>query len=261
MPRVLHAKSGPSPLAARLGEANGYPKIQTAKSFYYRISHADHFPIAIDKRSAGAAGSCLRIVDNFIRKNVADMALCNQRANEFTAEEFVDNLCRFSSRAFGNLGYGIFTRTRENGADAGGVAEGEQRLTTDCRLLAGIDFQNRFFQTGQIAFQHSKVRLPGNLRNANGNAGRGIGEIGCQLRDGRIQPLFRYCGKLVILPPWLRHMMIGENAAFADDESGAEEIPANFGCATFQCVNRVAITVVEWLAIPSAPALTQRAAR
>src|SRR5258708_3326249 len=260
MPRVLHAKSGPSPLAARLGEANGYPKIQTAKSFYYRISHADRLPMAIDKRSGGAAGSCLRIVDNFIRKNVADMALCNQRANEFTAEEFVDNLCRFSSRALSDVVYGIFTGARENGADAGGVAKREERLTTDRRLLAGIQFQNRLFQTRQIAFQHSEVRLPGNLRDANGNAGRGIGEIGCQLRDGGIQPLFRYCGKLVILPPWLRDVMIGENAAFADDEPGAEEIRANFGCATFQRINRVAITVVEWVAIRIDPAVAKMAA-
>src|SRR5260370_8896687 len=243
-----------------MGEANGNAKIRTANSFDYRISHADHFPIAIDERSAGAAGSGLRIVDNFVRENVADMALCNQRADEFTAEEFVDNLCRLSSRSLSDVVYGIFTGARENGADAGGVAKREERLTTDRRLLAGIQFQNRLFQTRQIAFQDSEVRLPGNRRDANGNAGRGIGEIGCQLRDGGVQPLFRYCGKLVILPPWLRDVMIGENAAFADDEPGAEEIRANFGCAAFQCVNRVAITVVEWLAIRIDPAVAKRAA-
>jgi hypothetical protein len=54
--------------------------------------------------------------------------------------------------------------------------------------------------------------------------------------------------------------MIGENAAFADDESGAEEIRANFRCAAFQGINRVAIAVVERLAIRIDPALTQRAA-
>ena len=55
-------------------------------------------------------------------------------------------------------------------------------------------------------------------------------------------------------------MVIGENAAFADDESGAEEIRANFGCAAFQRIHRVAITVVERLAIRIDPAIAQRAA-
>src|SRR5260370_32525567 len=158
---------GPSPLEERLGEANGKTKIRTAKSFDYRISHADHFPIAIDERSAGAAGSGLRIVDNFVRENVADMALCNQRADEFTAEEFVDNLCRLSSRSLCDVVYGIFTASRENGADAGGVANREARLTPDRRLLTGSRLPNRLFQTSKIAFQHHESPLPGRLRRAD----------------------------------------------------------------------------------------------
>src|SRR5260370_38830795 len=120
-----------------------------------------------------------------------------------------------------------------------------------------MQFQNRFFETRQISFQQSEVRLPGNLRDANGNAGRRIGEIGCQLRDGGIQPLFRYCGKLVILPPWLRHLLIGENAPLADDQPGAEEIRANVGSATSQCANRVAVTVAERLPVRLDPALSE----
>ena len=75
------------------------------------------------------------------------MPLCNQRANEFAAEKFVDNLSRFSARGLGDVVRGIFTRARENGADSRGVTEGEQRLATDGRFLAGIHSQDRFFQT------------------------------------------------------------------------------------------------------------------
>ena len=35
--------------------------------------------------------------------------------------------------------------------------------------------------------------------------------------------------------------MIGEDAPFASDESGAEKIGANFGRAAFQCIDRIAI--------------------
>src|SRR6202158_5537684 len=96
--------------------------------------------IAIDERPTGATGSGLRVVDNFVRKNVADMALSNQGADEFTAEQLVDNLCRFSARILDDFVHGIFSRARQNGADAGGVAEGEQRAGTEPRFLAHIAF-------------------------------------------------------------------------------------------------------------------------
>src|SRR5467141_3391147 len=253
-------KNGPSWLEERLGKTNGNTKIRTSKTFDHREGHADYFSIAIDERAARAAGSGLRIVDNFVRENVADMALSDQRADELTAEELVYNLFRLSAGGLGDFVDGIFARARENGADAGGVAQGEQRLATDRRFLASIHFQDGLLQTGQITLQYGKVRLFGNFGNAHGNAGSRVGEIGGQVRDGGIKPLAGNGGKLVILPPGLRHVVIGENAAFADDESGAKEISANFGRAAFQGINRVAITVVEWIAIRIDPAVTQRAA-
>src|SRR5713226_6397420 len=102
-PRLRIEQNGPSWLEERLGEANGNTKIRAAKTLDNRECHANHFSIAIDKRSARTTGSGLRIVDNFVRKNVADMALSNQRANEFAAEKFVDNLFRFSAGGFGDF--------------------------------------------------------------------------------------------------------------------------------------------------------------
>src|SRR5467141_4473645 len=259
-PRLRIEQNGPSWLEERLGKANGNTKIRAAKTLDDRECHANHFSIAIDERPTRATGSGLRIVDNFVRKNVADVALSNQGTNEFTTEKLVDNLCRFSARVLDDFVHGIFSRARQNGADAGGVAEGEQGLATDRRLLARIYFQDGFFQTGQITFHHGEIRLLGNHGNADGNAGSRVREIGCQFRNGGIQPLAKNGGKFVILPPGLRHVVIGENAAFADDESGAKEIRANFGCAAFQRIHRIAITVVERLAIRIDPAVTQRAA-
>src|SRR5260370_40229276 len=136
---------GPSWLEERLGKANRNTKVRTAKTFDHRECHANHFAIAIDERSAGAAGSGLRIVDNLVRKNVADMSLSNQRTDEFTAEKFVDNLFWLSARSLGNVVHGIFPGARENSANAGSIAEGKQRLATDCRLPARVYFQNGVF--------------------------------------------------------------------------------------------------------------------
>src|SRR2546429_5903283 len=182
-------QDGPSWLEERLGKANRNTKIRTAKTSDDREGHANHFSVAIDERPTRAAGSGLCIVDNFVRKNVADMTLCNQRADKFTAEKFIDNFFWFSARGLGDFVHGIFTRARKNGTDARGVAEREQRLATDRRLLAGIHFQDGLFQTGQITFQHSEVRLLGNLGNADGNAGGRVGEIGGQIRHSGMEPL------------------------------------------------------------------------
>src|SRR5207248_8940852 len=112
-PGIRIRQNGSSRLEQWLGKTNRNTKIRTAKTFDDRECHANHLPLTIDERSSRAAGSGLRIVDNFVRKNVADMALGNQRANEFAAEEFVDNLSRFSARGLGDVVRGIFTRARE----------------------------------------------------------------------------------------------------------------------------------------------------
>ena len=177
------------------------------------------------------------------------MALSHQRTDKFSPEEFVGNLFRFSTGGLGDFAHGIFPRAREDGADARGVAKREQRLATDCRFPARIHFQNGFFQTRQITFQHGEVRFFGNLGNADRNAGIRVWEISGQIRDPRIKPLAGNGGQLVVLPPGLRYMMIRKDAAFADDETRSEKISANFRCVAFQRIHRVAIAVVERLAI------------
>src|SRR5258708_26272992 len=108
-----------------LGEANGNAKIGAAKTLDDSKRHANDFSIAIEERSRGAGGSGLGIVDNFVRKDVADMALSHERADELAAQEFVGNLCRISPSRLGDFTYRIFPSTREYGADARSVAEGE----------------------------------------------------------------------------------------------------------------------------------------
>ncbi len=177
------------------------------------------------------------------------MALSDQRADELSAQEFVDDLFRFSAGALGDLTYSIFSRARENSADARSVAEGEQGLAADGRIFASIQLEDGSFQGRQITFQHGQVRYFGNLGNADGNAGSRIGKISGQIRNARTEPLAGDSGELVILPPRLGHVMIGEYAARANDKSRAKKISANFRCTPLQCINRVAIAIVERLAV------------
>src|SRR5580704_5887244 len=53
-------------------------------------------------------------------------------------------------------------------------------------------------------------------------------------------------------------MMVGEDFILADDETGAEEIFANFRGAAFEAVDHITVAVLEGLAIGIDGAVTQR---
>src|ERR1700722_831932 len=65
----------------RLGELNRDAEIRSSKSFEHGIGHADHFSLPVKQRTARAAGGGLGVENNFVRKNVADVPLSNQRTN------------------------------------------------------------------------------------------------------------------------------------------------------------------------------------
>src|ERR1700733_10586435 len=65
----------------RLGELNRDAKVRSSKTFEHGIGDADYFSLAIEQRTARAAGGGLRVENNFVRKNIADMPLSDQRTN------------------------------------------------------------------------------------------------------------------------------------------------------------------------------------
>ena len=111
-----------------LGESDGNAEIGTAKTPDDGECHADHLAIAIDERTPGATGSRLRIVDNLVRENVADVALGNERANELTAKKLVGYFSRISAGGLGDVVDGVLAGAGENRADPGCVTHGEQSL-------------------------------------------------------------------------------------------------------------------------------------
>jgi hypothetical protein len=113
------------------GEANGYAKIRTAKAPHHRKGDADDSALAVEERSAGAARGGLRIVDNFVRKDVAHVALRNQRADQFALSELRQDQLRIATADFYNFGDGFVARAGKNRVNAGGVAKADERVSSD----------------------------------------------------------------------------------------------------------------------------------
>src|SRR6266478_1607247 len=152
-------QGGPSWLEERLGVANRNTEIRTAKPPDDREGHSNHFPIAIDQRSAGASGSGLRVVNNLVGEDIADVALRNQGADQFAALQFINDFLGVSSSGLHDIVDGFFSSARENGAEPRGVAQRQQRLTADRRLFPRINFQDRPLQAGKIRFHKLEIRL------------------------------------------------------------------------------------------------------
>jgi len=75
----------------RLGELNRDAKIRSSKTFEHGIGYADHFSLPVKQRTSRAAGGGLRVENNFVRKNIADVPLSNQRTNQVALGQLVEN--------------------------------------------------------------------------------------------------------------------------------------------------------------------------
>ena len=135
-------------LEERLSVTNRNTKVRTAKPSDNGKGYADHFPLAIDQRPAGTAGSGLRIVDNFVGKDVADMTLRHERTDEFPADEFIDDFFWITAGGLDDFIHGFFASTRQDGAEPRGVAEGDERLAADRGLFPAVDLEDGTPQTG-----------------------------------------------------------------------------------------------------------------
>src|SRR2546429_3637547 len=84
--RVEHPHACPaprSPFEQRLRITNRNAKIGASKTPDHRKGYPDDLPILVNERSSRASGSGLRIIDNLIGGNIADMPL---RSEEHTSE-------------------------------------------------------------------------------------------------------------------------------------------------------------------------------
>ena len=141
--RVEHPHACPaprSPFEQRLRITNRNAKIGASKTPDHRKGYPDDLPILVNERSSRASGSGLRIIDNLIGGNIADMPLRDQRTDELAADEFVYHSVRISSGGLGDLVHGFLARTCQHGVNARCVTEGDERFAADSGLLPRVRF-------------------------------------------------------------------------------------------------------------------------
>src|SRR5579859_1627971 len=130
----------------RLRIANGNAEIRTTETADDGKGDTDYLAVAIEERAAGAARSGLRIVDNLIGQDIADVALRDQRANQFALLQFLNHTGRVSAGNADNVLHRVFTGAGENRAQTGRVTKRNQRLATDGGFPARIELQDRPLQ-------------------------------------------------------------------------------------------------------------------
>ena len=117
-------------------EADGHAKIGAAKAAHHGKGHANHLAIADQQRAAGTAGGGLRIVDNLVRQDVADMALRDQRTNQLAPGQFREHEFRFATAGLDDLLDRFVARARQDGIKSRGVANADQSFPTDGGVFA-----------------------------------------------------------------------------------------------------------------------------
>src|SRR5579864_3674179 len=102
---------------------NGNAKVGTTKTPDDGEGYANHVAVAIDQWTTGPAGSSLGIVNDFVRQDIADMSLGHERPDQLALLEFVNDFLRVATGDSYNVFHGVFTGTRQDGADSCCVAQ------------------------------------------------------------------------------------------------------------------------------------------
>src|SRR5258707_8152433 len=99
-----------------------YCQVRSPKSLQYRKIHADHFPAAIEQRSARPPGSCRRVVNNLVLQHVADMTLRGGWSYQLLRRQLRDHLV-YILRAIRDFLGDIRSRSRQNPLDPGRISD------------------------------------------------------------------------------------------------------------------------------------------
>ena len=76
----------------RLRESNRNSEIRASETFQDRIRDADDFTLTIEEWPAGTSRSGLGVEDDFVGQDISDVALRNDRMNEFAVCQLRQNL-------------------------------------------------------------------------------------------------------------------------------------------------------------------------
>src|SRR6516165_2288233 len=93
------------------------------------------------------------------------------------------------------------------------------------------------------------------------NAKSAFWEIGGHRTDHGLQALLRDTSQVVVVPPRLRHMMIGQNLPVIDDEPCSKEVGSHFWRLTLERINDISVAVLQRFAVVTDCAVSQRPSR
>src|SRR5215470_12340944 len=127
-------------------KADGNAEIGAAEAADHSEGYTDDASLAVQDRAAGASGGGLRVVNDFVGQDIADVSLGDQRSNQVAAGEFVKNQLRVPARHIHDLLDGVITGAGENGVETSSIAEANHGLTADRSLFARIELQDRPLQ-------------------------------------------------------------------------------------------------------------------
>src|ERR1700720_4100672 len=182
MPRGLLADQ-------RLPKTNRDAEIRAAESLQNRVCNSDHFSLLVEERAPRTAGSGLRVEYNFIGQHIAYVSLCDERANQATARELVQNLPNIAAAVREDLLRRIFIGARENRGEAGGVPHQHDRLAARRGGLACIGGEHGALQVLYIDAHGREVRILRNLLNLRVKRPRITGKICADQRNFGLKSL------------------------------------------------------------------------
>ena len=152
-------------LEERSCETDGHTKIGATEAANDGEGHSDHTALAIQERTARAARGRLRVVNNFVRQDIANVALRDQGTDQFAPGELGEDEFRIAAGDFNDLFDGIVSGTGEDRVQAGGVTQADQRFAADRSFLSAIQFEDRPLELGEVAVNECEVRILRNLGN------------------------------------------------------------------------------------------------
>src|SRR5215469_2667606 len=121
------------------GVADGDAEVRAAKALDDGEGDADDAALAVEQRAAGTAGGGLRIVDDFVGQNIADVALRDKRADELALGEFDENEFGIAGAGFDDFFDGLIAGAGEDSVKACGITDADQRFSADGGFLSSIE--------------------------------------------------------------------------------------------------------------------------
>src|SRR5579862_2204197 len=217
------------------GVADGNSEVGSAEAVENSEIDADDFPLVIKERAAGSSGGGSSVVNNFVLKNVADVALRGGGANEILRGKAGDDL-RDIGRAAGNFLRGFRAGAGEDTLNASGITDEDDGLTGDGGVTAIVEIEESGLgRGGAVETQRGDIGLRRDAIHLGGKSLRLAREIGSVRERVGLGAVVDQRLEFFIAPPRFGDVMVGKQATvFADQKAGAKNVELEVGAVAVE---------------------------